>query len=98
MRFEWKPEKCLVSNREEIRELFSSSWKVISVFNWHMHWNRKDVHDKIPYFSINSLSDDENNTKKLSESYAFVDINREEIIVDIKWNYPKNYDYKLFWV
>jgi len=87
--FEGIPENCLISNREEIRNIFSSSNKVIAVFNGHLHWNKQDIHNNIPYFTIQSLSDNANERKIASEAYCVVNIEKTKINVDIKGNYPK---------
>lgn len=87
--FKGMPKKCLVSNRDEVREIISSSNKVIAVFNGHLHWNKKNTHRDIPYFTINSLSDNANEKKIASEAYAVVNIENDTINVDVKGNYPK---------
>lgn len=91
--FEWKPERCLIFNRKEIRNIFSESKKVIAVFNSHLHWNNLDIHDNIPYFTIQSLTENEDNKWIPSEAYAIVNINNNETNVEIKGNYPKKFSY-----
>lgn len=89
--FEGKPEKCLIVNRREIRNILSTSKKVISVFNSHLHWDKQDIHDNIPYFTIQSLTENEDDRGLASEAYAVVNIIEDNISVEIKGNYPKKF-------
>lgn len=57
--FEGRPENCLIANRKEIRNIFSASKKVLSVFNSHLHWDKQDIHNNISYFTIQSLTENE---------------------------------------
>jgi len=89
--FENAPEYCLLKNRREIRDLFLTSNKVIAVFNGHLHWNKLDIHNNIPYFTIQSLTENEDNKGIASETHAIVNIEDNKINVDIKGNYPKKF-------
>lgn len=87
--FEGKPEYCLIANRKEIRKIISDSKKVIAVFNSHLHWDKQDVHDNIPYFTIQSLTENEDDKGIASEAHAVVNIDNDKVSVDIKGNYSK---------
>lgn len=87
--FEGKPKNCLIANRQEIRNIFSVSNKVIASFNSHLHWDKKNIYDNIPYFTIQSLTENEDDKGIASETHAVVNIEDKKINVDIKGNYPK---------
>lgn len=89
--FEGHPENCLIVNREEIRNIFSTSKKVIAVFNSHLHWDKQDIHDGIPYFTIQSLVENEDDKGLASETHAVVNIVNDKVDVEIKGNYSKNF-------
>lgn len=91
--FEGKPEYCLVTNRKIIRHIFSASKKVIAVFNSHLHWDKQNIHDNIPYFTIQSLTENEDDKGLASETHAVINIVNDKVDVEIKGNYPKNFSY-----
>ncbi len=92
--FEGRPENCLIANRSEIRNIFSASNKVIASFNGHLHWDKQDIHDNIPYFTIQSLTENEDNKGIASETHAVVNIEDNKVNVDIKGNYSKKFLYR----
>jgi 3',5'-cyclic AMP phosphodiesterase CpdA len=89
--FEGKPEICLILNRKEIRNIISTSKKVVAVFNSHLHWDKRDIHDDIPYFTIQSLTENEDNKGLASKTHAVVNIVNNKVDVEIKGNYPKKF-------
>mgnify|MGYP001571131869 FL=1 len=89
--FEGKPENCLITNRTEIRNIFSTSNKVIASFNSHLHWDKQDIHDNIPYFTIQSLTENEDDKGIASETHAVVNIEGNKVRVYIKGNYSKKF-------
>jgi len=89
--FEGKPVHCLIANREEIRNIFSTSNKVIAVFNSHLHWDKQDIHEDIPYFTIQSLVENEDDKGLASKTHAVVNIVNDKVDVEIKGNYPKKF-------
>jgi len=93
--FEGKPNKCLIANRKEIRDILSASNKIIAVFNSHLHWDRKNVHENIPYFTIQSLIENEDDKGIASETHAVVNIINDKVDVEIKGNYSKKFLYKI---
>lgn len=88
--FENKPEYALVRNRKTVRGILEDSDKVLVVFNSHLHWDRKDVHNSIPYYTIQSLTENEDNKGIASEAYAIVDIVDDKVSAKIEGNYKKS--------
>jgi 3',5'-cyclic-AMP phosphodiesterase len=82
--FEDSPEKCLVPNRNEVRNVLEQSKKVLAVFNGHLHWDNKDTHNNIPYFTIQSLVENEDSQGKPSKTHAIVNVNNSRVDVEIK--------------
>lgn len=93
--FDGKPEYALIANRKEVREIIEKSGNVIAVFNSHLHWDRMDLHNSIPYFTIQSLIENEENKGIASEAYAIVSVKDECIDVEIKGNYGKKFEHRL---
>lgn len=93
--FENNPKRSLVKNREEIRQILENSKKVVAVFNGHLHWNKMDVHNDIPYFNIQSLVENFKNEDIPSNSYAIIELTPEIIDVDIQGADREHYSYKI---
>jgi len=91
--FEGKPDRCLVENRKDIRKILEESGKVVAVVNGHLHWNKMDVHNGIPYFNVQSLVEDVQGDGVPSSSYTIVDVNEESITIDVVGNDPIKYEY-----
>ena len=87
-------DNCLVKNKKEIREIIEESNKVICVFNAHIHWNRVDIHSSIPYITLQSLVENEENGGVPANAYTIVSIDKDNLIVDVKGNYPQKYEFK----
>lgn len=92
-RFEGLENACLIEERESIREIIAKSWKVVAVFNGHLHRNHLDIHDNIPYYTIQSFTENEDDKGIPSEAYAIVDIEASSSKVNILGNYPKELSY-----
>jgi 3',5'-cyclic-AMP phosphodiesterase len=92
--FEGRPDACLIKNREKVRSVLENSQKVLGVFNSHLHWNKMNTHNSIPYFTIQSLTENEENKGLVSQAYAIVDVSDKEIGIEIKGNYPKSFSFK----
>lgn len=91
--FSTGPEYCLVKNRSETREILAESKKVIAVFNGHLHWARQHIHDNIPYFTIQSLVENEEDKGIASEAHAVVKLKENQVSVEIKGQYAKKFSY-----
>lgn len=90
--FEGLPEKCLVANRRQIRELLSASGKVIAVVNGHLHWNRLDVHDGIPYMTLQSLVENSGRDGLPSHAYGVLDLGGDHIRLEVRGRDPAIFD------
>lgn len=89
--FEGRPDSCLILNRNEIRNILESSGKVKAVFNSHLHWDKMHTHNSIPYFTLQSLVENEDDKGIPSQAYHIVNIENEKISVEIRGNYPKKF-------
>lgn len=87
--FEKRPDYALIENRNKVRSIIESSNKVLAVFNSHIHWNNKDIHNSIPYYTIQSLTENEDDKGIASEAYAIVDILGSKVSVKIEGKYSK---------
>ncbi len=77
--FEGRENKGLISNRQEIRKIIQDSGKVLAVFNGHVHWNKLNVHNKIPHFTIQSLVENFDNKGIPAAAYAVCEIKSRSI-------------------
>lgn len=91
--FEGRPKHCLVGNRNQVRNILEESGEVMAVFNSHLHWDRKDIHNGIPYFTIQSLVENEEDRGIASEAYAVVNLEDGDIQVEVKGNYSKKFSH-----
>ncbi len=91
--FEGRPEFCLIKNRKEIRNILEQSNKVLAVFNSHLHWDKQNTHNSIPYFTIQSLTENEGDNGIASEAYAVVNIAGNKVNVEVKGNYSKSFSH-----
>ena len=89
--FEGRPDSCLVLNRDEVRNIFENSGKVRAVFNSHLHWDKMHTHNSIPYFTLQSLVENEDDKGLPSQAYSIVNIEDKKISVEVKGNYPKKF-------
>ena len=93
--FEGAPNKALIRNRAEVREILERSGRVIAVFNGHVHWNRMDVQSGIPYFSITSIVENFRNDDTPSDSYAVVEVDGDSITVDVGGEDRQHYEFSI---
>jgi len=91
--FEGKPDFCLVANRKDVRNVLEARNNVVAVFNGHLHWDRMHVHNGIPHFTVQSLIENEDDKGVPSRAYTIVDIDKTKVVVQIKGNYPKKFEY-----
>ncbi|HLM83727.1 MAG TPA: metallophosphoesterase [Candidatus Bathyarchaeia archaeon] len=89
--FEGRPESCLILNRNEVRSIFENSGKVKAVFNSHLHWDKMHLHNSIPYFTLQSLVENEDDKGIPSQSYHVVNIDGKKVTVEVRGNYPKTF-------
>ena len=81
--FDGNPKRFLIENRTKIRRLIEKSGKVTAVFNGHAHWNKMNVHNGIPYFTIQSLVENFKNDDVPSGCFAIGDVSENSIDVNI---------------
>jgi Icc protein len=55
--FEHAPHLALIDRRDILRAAIAASGKVVLVVNGHVHWNHVDLHDGIPYVTVQSLTE-----------------------------------------
>jgi hypothetical protein len=49
------------------------------------------MHNSIPYFTFQSLVENEDNKGVASEAYAIIDIVKDKVDVEIRGKYPKTF-------
>lgn len=91
--FNNRENNCLVKNRKKIREIIEESNKVLCVFNAHIHWNKVDIHNSTPYITLQSIVENEENKGFPANAYTVVSINKNNLIVELKGNYPQKYKF-----
>lgn len=77
--FAREPELCLVRNRAAVREVIARSGKVVAVLNGHVHWSHVAFHDRIPYVTLQSLTEnlDEDAPGRPARCYAIAELTPE---------------------
>jgi Icc protein len=91
--FSRAPELCRIRERAALRAVLVASHKVIAVFNGHAHWNHFDVCDGIPFFTVQSLTEniDEDAPGRPAAAHAVCRLSDERLIVEIDGNDPARY-------
>ena len=87
--FNEKPEYALIENRNTVRSVLEEQKNVLAVFNSHLHWDKKHVHNSIPYYTIQSFIENEDDKGIASEAYAIVDVSNNKVFVKVEGNYSK---------
>jgi hypothetical protein len=84
--FERAPHICLVRERRRLRALFEKHGDVCAVFNGHLHWNHLDVHEGIPYVTVQSLIEnlDDDAPGRAAAAHAVVRLSKKRILVEIE--------------
>jgi hypothetical protein len=72
--FKDKPESAFVANRAEVIEILEKSGKVLAVFNGHLHSNNFTKVGKIPFFTIQSISQVVDESGEPSKAFAVVEV------------------------
>jgi len=80
------PEQCLVQNRVEVRGILAASNTVVAVFCGHLHWNRIDMHDGIPYCTLQSATENFKNIDTPAASWGEVQIANSKVQVTVHGN------------
>ncbi len=94
--YKW-PEICFVKEREAARRVIAKSQKVMAVFNGHVHWNHFSLIDKIPYFTIQSLTEnvDDDAPGRPARTHAVVDVGTRSLRVRVEGEHPARYEIAL---
>ncbi len=83
--FEDAAHVALVKERAKVRRVIADSHKVILVMNGHLHWTHFDVHDCIPYVTVQSLIEnlDDDAPGRAADASAIVRIEDSSVHVFI---------------
>jgi hypothetical protein len=95
--FEKAPHICRLAERRRLRGLLESSGKVSGVFNGHVHWNHFDVIAGIPYVTLQSLTEnlDESAPGRPSRAWAVCEISEHRLCIDVHGEQPARYQVEL---
>lgn len=93
--FEHAGHVALVKNRSEVRQVIAACGKVQMVINGHLHWNHVDVHDGIPYVTVQSLIEnvEEDAPGRAAEAAAIVRVRDKSILVEVDGAAPTRYEH-----
>jgi 3',5'-cyclic AMP phosphodiesterase CpdA len=88
--FERAPHICRVAERRELREILTSSDKVLCVFNGHAHWNYVEVFAQIPFVTLQSLTEnlDADAPGRPAAAWAMCEISKAAVQVDVHGQEP----------
>lgn len=89
--FEKIPHRGLIANRSEVRKIISESGRVVAVVNGHLHWNHFDIHDGIPYVTVQSTIEDAFGDGTPPESFAIMRLKDTTVEVEIFGAQPERY-------
>lgn len=95
--FEQAPHLALAKNRPAIRRIIADSRKVRLVINGHLHWNHVDVHDGIPYVTVQSLVEnvDDDAPGRAAAAVALVRLDERVLRVTVDGAAPTRYEHHL---
>lgn len=94
--FEGSPHICLVKERRRLRELLSSTGRVLAVFNGHLHWNHVDVQDGLPFVTLQSLVEnlDDDAPGRPAAAHAVVRLESDRVVVEVEGAEPARYQFE----
>jgi Icc protein len=95
--FSRAPELCRVRERAALRGVLAQSRKVVAVFNGHAHWNHFDWCDGMPFFTIQSLTEniDDDAPGRPAAAHAVCRLSGARLIVEVFGNDPARYQIEL---
>jgi 3',5'-cyclic-AMP phosphodiesterase len=95
--FSRAPHLCRVEERRALRSVLAASKKVLAVFNGHAHWNHFDLCDGIPFFTVQSLTEniDDDAPGRPAAAYAVCRLSDERLIVEVRGNDPARYQIEI---
>lgn len=82
--FEECPEKALLGNRRDLKEVLKKDENVIAVFSGHQHWTKKLEEDNINYYVIGSLTERDDDKEVPDGVYFEVELDGRKINVEEK--------------
>jgi 3',5'-cyclic AMP phosphodiesterase CpdA len=84
--FDEAPHLALVKGREALRDIIRRSGKVVLVLNGHLHWNHVDLHDGIPYVTVQSLTENLNVDEpgRPANGHAVIRMDERGLLVNIE--------------
>lgn len=93
--FEHAPHLALVRERRELRAILAASGKVILVLNGHLHWNHVDLHNGIPYVTVQSLVEnvEDDAPGRVAAAHAVVRVSDRSLLVTIDGACPTRYEH-----
>jgi hypothetical protein len=93
--FEGRPEGALIENRQEVRSMLAASGKVAAVINGHVHWNRIDQHDGIPYLTIQSAIENFRDDGTPAHCWGEISLMEDSLQVEVFGNDPMKFEHQL---
>ena len=79
----WGPWSA-VKNRDTIHQIIKKHQNVIAGFNGHLHHIAKTIENNIPFFSIQSLIENPDESGFAAGAYASIEISNNSITVDVQ--------------
>lgn len=88
--FEQAPEVALVRGREALRGVIATSGKVVLVLNGHLHWSHVGIHDRIPYVTIQSLTEnlEPDEPGRVAAAWAVAELSEGGLVVRTEGGAP----------
>lgn len=92
--FEFAPHLALVHERQQLRRVIAESGKVAIVVNGHVHWNHVDVHDGIPYVTVQSLTENVNDDEpaRPASAWGIFTLNDNGVCVECEGEQPIRFE------
>jgi len=92
--FDKAPHLALARNRRDVRRVVADSGKVRLVINGHVHWNHVDLHDGIPYVTVQSLIEnvDDDAPGRAAAAVAIVGLHDNGLRVTVDGAEPTRYE------
>jgi Icc protein len=92
--FAGRSELALIDNRADVRDLISASGKVVAVVNGHLHWNQVEVHDGIPYITVQSAIENFADDGIPANSWGEVEVSEQQFRLSVFGNDPYEFEYQ----
>lgn len=88
--FERYPHLALIKQRQELRAAIADSGKVRLVVNGHVHWNHVDLHDGIPYVTVQSLTEnvEDDEPGRAAAAWGIFTLDDNDVDIEIEGEQP----------